>query len=170
MRPATVEFAASGERWRVDYVPTGSRHVRATESAGATLSVRGPIDQPGPVHAALRRWLARRAKSHLVDRLDELSADHRLPYRRATIRFQRSRWGSCSSRGTISLNARLMFLRPELVRCVLVHELCHTAHLDHGPGFRALLDRLEPRHRALHRELRHGPGTIPAWALLGDIR
>ena len=163
--PATVAFAASGEQWRIDYDRTRAQSVRATETRPAIVRLRGPVDRRGEVHAALRRWLRRRARHHLVARLEDLSARHGLPYRRATIRFQRTRWGSCSSRGTISLNARLMFLPPDLVRCVLLHELCHTVHLDHGPRFRALLESLEPDHRVLHRALRHGSRHIPAWAL-----
>lgn len=162
-RPAGIELAACDERWQIGYEATASAHIRVTETGGDELRVRGAIDDHGRVRDALKRWLARRARATLVGRLDALSARYRLPYAKATIRFQRSRWGSCSSRGTISLNAQLMFLPPDLVRCVLVHELCHIAHLDHGPGFRALLEQLEPDHRSLHRELRNGWARVPAW-------
>ena len=99
-----------------------------------------------------------------------MSAATGFGYDRATIRFQRTRWGSCSSRGTISLNARLMFLRPALVHLVIAHELCHTVHLNHGSGFRSLLESLVPDHRALHRELRDGWRSVPNWALDDEYR
>lgn len=162
-RPASIELPAGDERWLVDYQATASAQVRATEAAAGELRLRGAVHDNGRVQAALKRWLARRARASLMERLDALSMRYQLPYARATIRFQRSRWGSCSSRGTISLNALLMFLPPELVRCVLAHELCHTAHLNHGPRFWALLDRIEPNHRILHRSLRRGGERIPAW-------
>lgn len=163
--PAHINFAATAEDWRVRREATDSKQVRIAETRHGELRVKGAVANDGDVLRALKRWLARRAKSHLVGQLDELSARHGFSYARATIRFQRSRWGSCSSRGTISLNARLMFLPPDLVRCVLAHELCHTAHLNHGPHFWSLLDQVEPAHRALHHELREGSRHIPRWAL-----
>jgi len=162
-RPARIALAACDESWRVDYEATASTRIRAIEICDTGLRVRGAIDDHGRVRDALKRWLARRARATLVGRLDALSDRYQLPYAKATIRFQRSRWGSCSSRGTISLNAQLMFLPPDLVRCVLAHELCHIAHLNHGPGFRTLLEQLEPDHRSLHRELRNGWARVPAW-------
>lgn len=161
--PPAVQLAACDEEWQLAYRSTDSGQVRIAAAGSDRLCVSGDIENNGKVRAALKRWLARRARSTLVTRLDDLSAQYRLPYTRATIRFQRSRWGSCSSSGTISLNARLMFLRPELVRCVLAHELCHTAHLNHGPRFWSLLDELEPAHRALHVDLKHSWSRIPAW-------
>ncbi|MBT8442241.1 MAG: M48 family metallopeptidase [Gammaproteobacteria bacterium] len=161
--PSTVRLAACDEDWLPKYRSTDSGQVRIAEAGSGRLVIRGDVDNRAKVRAALKRWLARRAKTTLVTRLDELSAQYRLPYARATIRFQRSRWGSCSSTGTISLNARLMFLRSELVRCVLAHELCHTAHLNHGPRFWSLLDELEPAHRALHVDLKNSWSEIPAW-------
>ncbi|MFW2404415.1 MAG: M48 family metallopeptidase [Gammaproteobacteria bacterium] len=161
--PSRIELAATGAEWSLDYQPTVSTRIGITETGIGELRVRGAIDDAEKVRAGLKRWLARAARTTLVDRLNALSAQHRLPYTRATIRYQHSRWGSCSSRGTISLNARLMFLRPELVRCVLAHELCHTAHLNHGPRFWSLLDAVEPDHRALHVDLNNSWGQIPAW-------
>ena len=163
--PTQINLAATAEEWCVNREATASKQVRIAESRNGELRIKGAVADDGNVQRALKRWLARRAKSHLVAQLDELSDRHGFSYERATIRFQRSRWGSCSSRGTISLNARLMFLPPELVRCVLTHELCHTAHLNHGPQFWSLLDQVEPEHRALHRELRQGSRHIPGWAL-----
>jgi len=163
--PEQISFAATGEDWCVTREPTISTQVRIADSQPGTLRVRGAVTSDGDVLRALKRWLARRARSHLVTLLDDLSTRHGFEYERATIRFQRSRWGSCSSTGTISLNARLMFLPPELVRCVVAHELCHTAHLNHGPRFWSLLDQIEPEHRRFHHELRRSSQRIPSWAL-----
>jgi predicted metal-dependent hydrolase len=95
--------------------------------------------------------------------LDDLSNTHDLPFRTVTIRGQKTRWGSCSSKQTISLNYQLLLLDPQLVNCVLIHELCHTRHLHHGAAFWQLVEQLEPDHRALHQRLRQVWGRLPGW-------
>lgn len=80
------------------------------------------------------------------------------------MRWQRSRWGSCSPSGTISLNTQLLFLPAPLAEYVLLHELCHTVNLDHSAAFWARVGMHEPGHRRLKRELRDvGWGHVPAW-------
>ena len=66
-------------------------------------------------------------------------------------------------RGTVSLNCCLMFQRPDVVRYLLLHELCHTRHMNHSLRFWQLVERFEPAHRALDRELLRGWQNVPAW-------
>jgi len=79
------------------------------------------------------------------------------------IRCQRTRWGSCSTRGTVSLNCSLLFLPPEVVRYLFIHELAHTEHMNHSASFWRLVEKLEPEYRRLDRELLAGWRTVPAW-------
>src|SRR4029077_2404468 len=79
--------------------------------------------------AALKTWLTDKAKKHLISWLERVRDKTGLSYSSVSIRQQQTRWGSCSSRRLISLNTRLLFLPPELVTYVLVHELCHTKSL-----------------------------------------
>ena len=103
--------------------------------------------------AALRSWLLDEADYHLAPRLLHES---KLVGRRPAsvqVRLQRTRWGSCSNSGTISLNAALLFLEPPLVRYLLVHELCHLLALNHSRRFWAAVARCEPDYEALDRRL-----------------
>ncbi|MBF0154573.1 MAG: M48 family metallopeptidase, partial [Magnetococcales bacterium] len=99
-------------------------------------------------------WLKDRARRYLPARLFFLARKHGLEPQRVQVRDQRSRWGSCSSRGTVSLNWRLIQLPRRLSDAVLLHELAHLVHLNHGPGFQRWLDGADPGWRAHRRELR----------------
>ncbi len=79
------------------------------------------------------------------------------------MRSQRTRWASCSAQKNVNLNLKLLFLPEDLVRYVLVHELCHTVHFDHSPEFWGLLSSLIPHCREMQRELRDAWKYVPAW-------
>jgi predicted metal-dependent hydrolase len=69
-----------------------------------------------------------------------------VPYTRITLRDQRSRWGSCSSKGTLSFNWRLVLAPHDVLDYVVVHEVCHLVELHHGPAFWALVERRRPNY------------------------
>ncbi len=99
--------------------------------------------------------LRRAARIDLPARIARISARTGLVYTKMTVRTMRTKWGSCSNRKTISLTLFLMNLPEELRDFVILHELCHTVHLDHSPAFHALVDRLcGGRERELARALR----------------
>ncbi len=98
--------------------------------------------------------LRQEAKAYLPGRLAELAARHGFSYNAVRIKHNVSNWGSCSSKGNINLNLNLMRLPAELQDYVMLHELCHLRHMDHGPGFHALLEELCPNHRELRRQLK----------------
>ena len=98
------------------------------------------------VQEAIRRGVERawreEAKALLPRRVEQLARESGLRYRSVTVRNTRSRWGSCSGRDDISLSLHLMRLPEHLIDYIIIHELCHTVHRNHGPGFYELLDRL----------------------------
>lgn len=164
--PERIELPGLGESWAVAYRPSARPGVRSQTSRGV-LTLSGATDDLQAVRAALLRFCRRRAAEVLPRLLADLAREQRLHHGRVTVRRQRSRWGSCSAGGSISLNASLGFLPPRLVRYVLLHELVHTRRLDHSPAFHALLAEREPEARALARELREAWRHVPAWALDG---
>jgi predicted metal-dependent hydrolase len=85
--------------------------------------------------------LMQEAKRFLPGRLSELADLHGFTYRSTQIRKSKTRWGSCSSKKTICLSFYLMLLPSHLITYVLLHELCHTVEMNHGPKFWSLLDR-----------------------------
>lgn len=164
--PDRVELRAFGEELPVEYrasgVPgTGSVRVRETEGM---LVVAGDIDDADACLAALIRWLDRASRARLLPMLAELASEAGLPYASARVRHQKTRWGSCSARKTISLNRNLVFLPEHLARSVMLHELAHTRVLDHSPRFWAELQKYDPLAITHRRELRHGNDYVPPWA------
>ena len=105
--------------------------------------------------AALER-MREQARAALVPRLREAADRFGFPFKgRVTIKNNVSNWGSCSSKGNINLNIRLILLPEHLQDYVILHELCHLRHQNHGPQFHALLDSLlGGREADLRRELR----------------
>lgn len=159
--PRRIALPAIGREWALDYQP-GARRALCRERGADALQV-----QHTAVHdwlPPLRRWLMRTAKATLVPQLRALSGELGLPFHSATIRAQKSRWGSCSARGAINLNYRLLFLQPELVRYLMVHELCHTRHLNHSPRYWVLVAEHEPDYRRLDRQLRRVHEQLPPWS------
>lgn len=107
------------------------------------------------IRAAILRALKKRAAIFLPPLLRMWSEQYRLPYRRVRITGAKSRWGSCSSTGTISLSCYLMLLPTHLMDYVLLHELAHTREMNHGPEFWALLDEMtHGMAQSLRNELR----------------
>ena len=101
--------------------------------------------------------LRKQAKEYLPGRLAELAALYGFSYNQIRIKHNVSNWGSCSSKGNINLNLNLMRLPSELRDYVMLHELCHLRHMNHGPKFHALLESVCPGHLALARRLKAIP-------------
>ena len=85
---------------------------------------------------------------------------HRLTggeYHTLAVRDQKTRWGSCSSRGTLSFNYRLIFAPPEVLDYVVVHELCHLTHMNHSKDFWNMVGAVMPDYKKYRKWLReHG--------------
>jgi hypothetical protein len=156
--PPSIDFAFTGENLSVEWrrAPT-----RKLEQFGDRVLVHAPDDSAARL--LLQGWLKRAAEERLAPQLLDLAADLNYSVSRVRIRCQRTRWGSCSTRGTVSLNCSLVFLRPAVVRYLFIHELAHTRHMNHSANFWRLVEKLEPDYRRLDRELLAGWRTVPAW-------
>jgi len=120
-----------------------------------------------PVHQTqwrqLREWTREQARSWLGPMLAELAGKYGFSFASMRMRFQKSRWGSCSSKGCISLNACLVFLPESLARYILLHELCHTRQMNHSDAFWQLLLAHDPDARAHDRAM-----SKAAWSYVPD--
>ncbi|MBQ8420798.1 MAG: DUF45 domain-containing protein [Bacteroidales bacterium] len=86
--------------------------------------------------------MRRQAKAELPGRLAELAARYAFLYNKVTIKHNATNWGSCSAKGNINLNLNIVRLPRPLQDYILLHELCHLRHHDHGQGFHLLLEHV----------------------------
>jgi hypothetical protein len=150
-----TEIYFRGERVRL--APGENGETRLIHFGGEAVRV---VDAPGDLRPAIERHLRKLAAQELPARVFELAALHHLPVRRVTVRNQRSRWGSCSRRGTISLNWRLV-QTPLSVRDYLVlHELAHLKEMNHSRRFWSEVERLCPAFREAERWLKQNAGLL----------
>jgi hypothetical protein len=101
----------------------------------------------------LAAW-RKEAKKYLPVRLNELSRKHQLPYNRVIIKNNKSRWGSCSQKDNINLSLHLMRLPDHLIDYILLHELAHTLHKNHGRQFWKSMEKICPNAKSLDKEMR----------------
>ena len=162
--PETIDLPALEEIWHVAYRPTGAQVIAVLKTAGpGELVVSGAVENGAACRSLLKRWLHRRASEELPPLLARLADENGFRYSRVTIRGQKSRWGSCSARKMISLNYQLLLLPGDIVRYVLLHELCHTVHMNHSEKFWSLLERFDLDSKAMRRRMREGWKDLPAW-------
>lgn len=181
--PSDVSLRAVGRTYRVEYggVPgiggdegadAPPQRGRSGSSRGAgvtcrvvgeTLVLAGDVESPEACRSALLRWLDRQAREHLPRLLDQEATRTGLVPARVRMTSARTRWGSCSARGTVSLNRNLLFLPPELARALVLHELAHLEILNHSPRFWSRLAVLDP-HALEHRaRLKDASAYVPLW-------
>jgi predicted metal-dependent hydrolase len=103
--------------------------------------------------AAERRLYRAQALRIVEDKIAKLNAHYGFQYNRISIRDQRTRWGSCSSRRNLNFNYRIAFLPDHLAEYLVAHELCHLAQMNHGPQFWDLVAETIPDYREMRAEL-----------------
>lgn len=107
------------------------------------------------VHTAIEKTLKIEANRVIPPMVLEISKATNLRFKEISIKKVKSRWGSCSAQNNLSFSIYLMLLPDHLIRYVIIHELCHSIHKNHGPKFWELLDRLtNGEARKLAKEMR----------------
>ena len=101
-----------------------------------------------------------RARAFAQERLAYFSPVCGLSYGRISIRNQKTRWGSCSRKGNLNFNYKIVLLPPRHADYIIAHELCHRKELNHSQRFWDLVAELIPDHRGIRAELRKGGGDI----------
>jgi predicted metal-dependent hydrolase len=143
-RPVALSVRREGENWRLEF-------------GQERTALANPADNLRP---ALESHLRKTARVQLARRVRELAREHPSNVKHIVIRNQKSRWGSCSCNGTISLNWRLIQL-PDAVRdYIIIHELMHLRELNHSPRFWQEVAKACPDYRAAEEWLKRNSGQV----------
>ncbi len=156
-----IDMPYSTRRHSLRLTPVSRKSVAAKVKDGV-IEVQYPLeiryDTP-EVQKIIKRgieeaWRAEAAEI-LPERVRGYASKFGMKVGEVTVRNSRTRWGSCSSRNDISLSLHLMKLPDELIDYIIIHELCHIRHKNHGPRFYKLLDSLcDGRHEELRKKLK----------------
>jgi len=96
------------------------------------------------ISAAMTTWYKQQASHYLTARTHALSTETKLSAKSITVKTYRARWGSCTIRGDIQFNWKLILAPPEVIDYVIIHELCHTKHHNHSKQFWQLVTHFRP--------------------------
>jgi predicted metal-dependent hydrolase len=162
--PTEIKFLAINRDWRVIYEKIPGKKTIQIIIKPNEIVLLGNTDNIDLCQKTLGEFVKHQAEKHLVPWLRQFSLTFNLPFQDITIRQQQSRWGSCSSKKNINLNYRLLFLPAPWVEYVLVHELCHTIHMDHSERFWQLLASFIPDCLAVRKQLKQADQYLPWWA------
>ena len=153
-RRIAFSISTSGRlQMTVPKTTTDSSVKRLLERNRQLIRDKLPVKNPASQRArdAKKKILANKARLYLPYRLDYFAKRYGYHYERLRIMHANTRWGSCSSRGTISLNIGLMKVPEVLIDYVILHELAHLNHMDHSEAFWQEVSEHDPQYR-LHRK------------------
>ncbi len=162
VRPTDIHFLAFQMLWSIHYFQTDKRpSIKAFSNEDIILS--GDIRDFAVCHDKLRDWVRKQSKILLVPYFTKLSAEIGLPFSDVTIRSQSTLWGSCSQDKSIRLNYKLLFLPEDLMRHIMIHELCHTRHMNHSEKFWQLVATHDTYWLANRKAMKQAEKYMPAW-------
>jgi predicted metal-dependent hydrolase len=161
--PEELNLFALQETWKITYIHMVSKTCEAREFFEGKLMVIGNVNNKKAVKRALIQWLFLHAKEHLLPWLDKISQKTGISYKDAIIRFTRSRWGSCTADKRISLSPSLLFLTKELTEHIMLHELCHTVHLDHSSRFWRFFEKHSAHSLKIRKQVTKAHQLLPLW-------
>lgn len=164
--PHSIFLEAVDTTWAVAYRPGPVKTLELTWThRPPRLQLQGNVSQVPACCRLLRRWLREEAKRVLTPWVDAAAQRTGLSWARVRITTPKTRWGSYSSQGTVSLNAALLFLPRALVEMVITHELCHSRHPRHDSAFWNLVARHQPDYARLDAALKSATDRLPSWYL-----
>ncbi len=161
--PSHIHLHAIDQVWEVKYVKTIHHKLKLVCNSNRQIILMGNTSDILSCSNLLKKWLKNVAQQFLIPELHKVSMETGLACKDVSIRNNVTRWGSCSSRQHISLCCNLLFLPHALMRHVLLHELCHTKVMNHGPRFWKLFETFDLDAKNHAKRLKIAARQLPMW-------
>jgi len=156
--PEHLNLTALEKAYEMTFINTEKSSIQETENH-LVVSAKNQQQQI----KVLKKWMRKKAQKLFDLKLKEWSKNTQLHYSKLSVRSQKSRWGSCSSTGTISLNDQLLFMPLSVLDYIIVHELCHTLHPNHSSRYWSLVNTHYPNFKHEELLLAQYAKKIPRW-------
>lgn len=160
--PDQINLQAINQVWNVQYIESDTK-LQILQRPHQELVLLGNTQNKTTCKKTLVTWIKEQSKIHLLSQLKTLSEQTELPFSKFTIRDQLTRWGSCSRNKSINLNYKLIFFPPHLATHIMIHELCHTVHLNHSEQFWQWVAKFDMNWKLHRREAKQANKFIPGW-------
>lgn len=157
----TVRIPLQGsERFAVSMAEEKKEWIAKNVSKMMTVKPSLPQKEKTPRQKRLEAPYRQAAKEYIPKRAAHFAALLGVTYENITIRDQKTRWGSCSSKGTLSFNWRLMLAPPAVLDYVVIHELCHRKEMNHSPRFWRLVEQIMPDYKTKRQWLKENGNKL----------
>lgn len=154
--PDNLVLSLLDETWEIQYQATVKDdldiNTHLVELVDRQLEISGNTKDLLMIQQVIEIWCKQKAKPIFNTMLEGIAEEFGFHYNRLSVRAQKTRWGSCSSHKNINLNCKLLFFPSEVVRYVMIHELCHTIEMNHSSRFWSLVEECDPLYKT-HRNL-----------------
>ena len=158
--PSEIHSPLLNRTWVLRYEPKLDRP-RLRELKTGEIIINADSMRPEEGLSLIKKWVRRQALKVLPDLFQAVSEATQLNYRSLSIRSQQSVWGSCSKDQSIRLNDKLIFFPLALAKHIMVHDLCHTKHMNHSRAFWALVAKHDVNYEVHRKQCR--TYQIPIW-------
>ncbi len=169
----TVRKSRRAKQVRITVKKDGNVVVTLPHSAGFSIAQQAVTTKAQWIYRKIRQYAIRKntrsgsltkkdylkykeeARKLVHHRLEYFNTEYGFHYKNVSIRDQKTRWGSCSSKKNLNFNYKILFLTQEQQDYIIIHELCHLQELNHSPRFWKLVSRLVPNYNILRKEIRN---------------
>lgn len=151
--PEHLNLNLINEKWNIDYIPANTS-IKLDEIIQGKLRLTGNINDWNNVKGHLNHWCKIKSKTIYNEMIEKLAEEHGFHFNKLSIKSQKTRWGSCSMNKNISLNSKLIFMPKDIVKYVMIHELCHTIEMNHSSRFWRLVENCDPNYKYNRKQLK----------------
>ena len=164
--PGEIFLTFTGETYFVQYQEKSIDGIHLSED-GNRLLLQGATGSFELCSRVLQKWLIRHAETTLLPYAGAIARNHGFDgLSKLRTGLQKRSWGTCNRKGTVSLNAALLFFTKSLTEYVILHEFCHLTELNHSGRFWAKLENVYPGAKEARESLKYASELLPAWVVL----